>query len=84
MTSRLLAVAAIFLVAASVSAEDPPSDEAVPESEPIVFSEPVDWDDPVPWGGYPPPWFEDPASVDCGGRDACEASLENQTAGRGL
>lgn len=53
-----------------------------PPQEPtgIIFTEPVSWNDPDPWGGNPPPWFEDPSTVDCGGRDACEASLENQTA----
>lgn len=24
-----------------------------------------DWDDASAWGGSPPPWFEDPTSVDC-------------------
>lgn len=33
------------------------------------------------WGGDPPPWYEDPRSVDCGQREACRDSLDNKTAG---
>lgn len=25
----------------------------------------VSWDDALPWGGNPPPWYEDPDSVNC-------------------
>lgn len=71
-----------LLILAAIATGQPDEGEGEPEVfEPtgIIFLEPVDWDDPDPWGGHPPPWFEDPESVDCGGRDACEASLENQT-----
>lgn len=52
--------------------------------EPTVEVAPaVDWDDPIPWGGDPPPWFEDPASLSCGGRPECEEvkaeAMENRT-----
>lgn len=80
MKKFLTILAAAFLMgSATAQGEDPPGDETVPESPEIVFVEPVAWDDPVPWGGIPPPWFEDPASVDCGGREACEAALANAT-----
>lgn len=39
---------------------------------------PVEWDDPEPWCGDSPPWFEDPASVQCQS-DACWEALENKT-----
>lgn len=52
--------------------------EILPEE---VQAPPADWDDPVPWNGNPPPWFEDPATVNCGQSQGCWDALENKTAG---
>lgn len=78
MTTRIIILIGVtaFLIGTAAAQEggDQPQ-----EPTGIIFNEPVAWNDPEPWGGNPPPWFEDPGTVDCGGRDACEASLENQT-----
>jgi len=72
------ALLGLLLLASSCGAQDPPA----PDDDPVIY----DWEIVAPatnstdgWGGSPPPWFEDPASVDCGGREACQTSLENQT-----
>lgn len=79
----------VLVAAATTSAEPAAGDDAGQAEngggEAEITAEEVveqasDWDDPVPWGGNPPPWFEDPASVDCGGRDACEQAVAARAA----
>lgn len=76
LTTKALILMALagFLLGTAAAQEEGSGDPG------IVFTEPVAWNDPEPWGGNPPPWFEDPATVDCGAHDACWASLENKTA----
>ncbi|MFA5943718.1 MAG: hypothetical protein WC876_04540 [Candidatus Thermoplasmatota archaeon] len=74
-----IAPACLFLlILASSSSAEPGGLEGgpVPQGEPEILANetmapPASWDDVVPWGGLAPPWFEDPESVDCGGRAAC-------------
>lgn len=76
---RVMVVLSILLVVSVASAEEQMGEPEVVPGE--VVAPEAAWDDPDPWGGNPPPWFEDPSTVDCGGRDACEAALMNMTAG---
>jgi hypothetical protein len=79
--SAALLTTALLLGLATAQDEGEPG---LGDDDPTIFPEEVvdpeaGWEDG--WGGSPPPWFEDPASVDCGGREACRESLENQTGG---
>lgn len=56
-----------------------------PAGDPVVYPGEVvaaasEWDDAEPWGGNPPPWFEDPASVNCEVADKWCESEEYQQA----
>jgi hypothetical protein len=69
-----------LLVASTGIAEpqyaEPIGPAPVEEPEPEACGEcEAEWDDPIAWGGDSPPWFEDPASVDCGDRPACWEAL---------
>lgn len=53
-----------------------------PEDDPAIYPGEVvapagEWDDSSPWGGSPPPWFSDPSTVDCGGRQACQNAVDD-------
>lgn len=82
INASLAAICILFLAAASAtggSAQQSLGDEGEPEvTEGEVIAPASDWDDAVPWGGNPPPWFEDPASVECGGRKACEQEITGE------
>jgi hypothetical protein len=76
----LLALALVFT--ASSSAQEPAGlgDEtaAAADDDPRIdpeeiVADPIEADDG--WGGDPGPWYEDPASVDCGDRRACWEAL---------
>jgi hypothetical protein len=76
--SRLIiAVSVAFLLGTSVGAQAPrePEGEALADGEPEILPEEVvapatDWS--KGWGGQAPPWYEDPRTIECGGRPSCE------------
>lgn len=72
----VLALGLVFALGGAVADEA----EITPEE---VTAPSVDWDgcEGDPWCGNPPPWFEDPATVDCGDRSGCWAALGEKTAG---
>lgn len=86
MKRVLLVLAAFALSAAAEPLMGPvgPDSQAVACTDPCV-EPPVEWDDCPgdPWCGNPPPWYESPASVNCGGREACREALENETGVQG-
>lgn len=86
MTERISLVLAVALLLGTTASSGEVQDETnstTLDGDPItseeVLAPAVDWLDEA-WAGLP---FEDPASVDCGGRQVCEEALENATAAEG-
>jgi hypothetical protein len=80
----LLALALVFTASSSAQESAGLGDEttATADNDPIISPEEVvapavDWDDPAWEPAYER--FEDPESLDCGGRDACEEVKGNAT-----
>lgn len=80
----LILTAALAAGAAPVAQDAPEGDcgDCGPDNDPAIYpgeviAPSIDSRDPAWMPGYK--WFEEPESVECGDRDACEAAKANAT-----